>query len=305
MANCGGGSCGSTTLFLRRPGQQDANNCCPSDAGKCSSGAGLTSPVCCGKIGKRPCREKVREQLKDYVLLMLGAPVIRIEMDEQQLELAVDHALQVYEEYAPREYFTYYVFNTVPGQSVYTLPPDVGFVRNVFYKEQPSLFFNAADLGGALPIEYYYPGGSYASIQGGLLDPNTPIYGRAGEWVLYKQYEQLYNRLASNIGGWEWVDGYCNIKLYPIPCRCHPVVVHYLQKKYDFKQVVEAMQVGALALAKIILGRIRGKWTNIPGPQGGMQLDGDKLLQEGREELDKWKENLIYRYGDVPAITLD
>jgi len=300
MDNCGGGNCDTRTLFIRRPNRQDADACCPT---KCP--LSLTDPVGCGKIGKRPFRDKVKEQIKDYVLLMLGAPVIRIEMDDQQLDGAVDFALQIFEEYAPREYFTYFVFNTVPGKSVYELPADVGFVRNVFYKEQPGLFFNAADLGGALPVEYYYPGGSYASIQGGLLDPNTPIYGRAGEWVLYKQYEQMYNRLASNLGGWEWIDGYCTIKLYPIPCRCSKVIVHYLQKKPDFKQVVEAMQVGALAHAKLILGRIRGKWTNIPGPQGGLQLDGQQLLQEGKEELQKWKEDLVYRFGDLPAVTMD
>ena len=77
---------------------------------------------------------------------MLGAPVIKVELDEQNLDAAVDLALQVFEDYAPREYFNYYVFNTTPGKSVYTMPPDIGLIRNVFYKKQPSLTFNASDL---------------------------------------------------------------------------------------------------------------------------------------------------------------
>jgi hypothetical protein len=262
--------------------------------------------VGCGKIGPRPNRGIVREQIKDAVLLMLGAPVMKIELDDQNLDGACDLALMVLEQYAGREYFTYYVFNTLPGKSVYTMPPDVGIVRNVFYREQPGLFFNASDIGGALPIEYYYPGGAYASMQGGLMDPNQPIYGRAGEWVLYKQYEQMYARLSSQLGGWEWVDGYCNIKLYPTPCRCNAVIVHYLQRQPDFKQVTQAMIEGALIYAKEMLGRIRSKYGGtIPGPGGPVTLDGDKLIQEAREDKEKWMEQLIYRYGDLLGPTMD
>jgi hypothetical protein len=55
----------------------------------------------------------------------------------------------------------------------------------------------------------------------------------------------------------------------------------------------------------MILGRIRGKFQNIPGPGGGGGLDGDKLLQEGQEELKQWREDLITRWGDILPITLD
>lgn len=301
MGNCDT-SCGPNTLFIKRPSQQSAQQAqnCPN-----TCPLGISDPVDCNKIGPRRKRALVEEQIKDFVLLTLGAPVIKIELDDQNLQAAVDYALQIFEEYAPREYFNYFTFNTTAGQSVYKLPDDIGFVRNVFYKEQPSLQFNASDLGGALPIEYYYPGGGYGSIQGGLIDPNTPIYGRAGEWVLYKQYEMMYNRLSSNVGGWEWIDGLCQIKLYPIPCRCFPVIVHYLQKKTDWKQVTQAMQEGALAWAKQMLGRIRGKWTNIPGPGGGVQLDGPALLAEGKEEWKLWQDNLITRFGDILPFMMD
>ena len=144
------------------------------------------------------------------------------------------------------------------------LPPDVGLVRNVYYKEEGSFAFQASDLDGALPIEYFYPGGSYSSIQGGMIDPIQPIWGRMGEWVLYKQYEQMFSRVSSNIGGWEWVGGFRHIKVYPTPCggRCGRVIVHYLQDCKDWDNVTEAMQMGALAYAKIMLGRIRSKFQN-------------------------------------------
>lgn len=289
----------NNTLLLRKP-TQDVTNC-----GNTNYNLGPTDPLDISKLGARPNRGKIRGQLKDYVLLMLGAPVVQIELDEQQLDLAVDASLQILEEWAPREFFRYYVFNTVPGKSIYEMPADIGYIRNVFYKETGTFSFQSSDLGGAIPVEYFYPGGSYASIQGGLIDPVQPIWGRAGEWQLYKGYEQMYSRMASNIGGWEFYGGYSNVKIYPIPYRVHRVIVNYIQKNMDWPRVQSVMQEGALAFAKIMLGRIRSKIKNPPGPNGGVQLDGDTLLQEGIQEKKDWEDRLITRFGDLLAITLD
>jgi hypothetical protein len=298
-------TCGSNnTLFIGRPTKDSRG----VDCEVCNAGDGFNPAGRCNPgIGPRRNREKIREDIKDFVLSMLGAPVIKIELDQQNLDAAVDQALKIYEDYAPREHFDYFVFQTTPGKSVYELPPDIGFVRAVHYKEQGQFAFQASDLDGALPIEYFYPGGSYSSIQGGLIDPIQPIWGRMGEWVLYKQYEQMFSRVASNLGGWEWVGGFRHIKIYPTPQggRCGKVIVHYLQNCKDWNHLAEAMQMGALAYATIMLGRIRSKYVSPPGPGGGMQLDGQTLVQEGREDLKQWREDLIYRYGDILPITWD
>jgi hypothetical protein len=267
---------------------------------QCTSNLGPTDALT--PLAPRKNREKVRGQIKDYVLLMLGAPVINIELDEQQLDGAVDFSLQIIEDYAPREYFQWYVFSTVPGQTIYKMPDDVGMIRQVAYKETGQLAFSAADLGGVIPLEYM-GAGAYGSIAGGI-NPQTPVWGKMNEWVLYKQYEDMYNRAAGQQGGWEWIEGYSNIKLYPTPYKSHLVAVHYLQKRPDFKEVTQSMQEGALAFAKIMVGRIRSKIMNPPGPNGGIQLDGQQILQEGLQEKKEWEERLITRFGDLPSITL-
>ena len=287
----------SSNLYLKMPTTQAFNCGSPTNLS-------VSDPLDVNQLGPRPNRAKIGGQLKDYILLMLGAPVVSVELDEQQLDAAVDLAFQIYEEWAPMEFFRYYVFKTNPGQSIYQMPPEVGYIRNVYYKTTPQFQFSSSDLGGAIPIEYFYPGGAYASIQGGMIDPTTPIWGRAGEWSLYSAYEYQYSRIASNIGGWEWYGGYGNIKLYPRPHRPHHCIVQYIQKNNEWTRVQEAMQEGALAFAKIMLGRIRSKIKNPPGPNGGVQLDGDTLLQEGNAELKEWKQDLLTRYGDVLPITL-
>ena len=292
----------SDTLIIGRPSQQTMANI------QCSSSCSDLGPVDAldkAKLKPRRNRELVREQIRDYVLNMLGAPALKIELDEQNLSFCIDQSLKIIEDYAPSEYFNMLTFIASPGKSVYEMPPEVGYVRNVYYKKHGSFAFQAADLDGAIPIEYFYPGGSYSSIQGGLIDPIQPIWGRMGEWVLYKQYEQTYSRISSNIGGWEFVGNNHTIKLYPTPVASQRIIVKYIQKMKDFDEVTQAMQEGALTYAKEILGRIRSKYKTLPGPQSGMQLDGDTLLAEAKEERKQWKEDIIYRFGEPLGPTLD
>ena len=278
-------------LYIPRPTQEQYNCLACTNSGD----LGPTDPLV--KIGQRKNRAKVREQIREYVLTMLGAPVIIIELDEQQISNSIDFALQIIEDYAPMEYFQYYTFNSTPGQSVYEMPNDVGYIRTVSYRETAQYAFSASDLGGVIPLEYM-GAGAYGSVAGGI-NPQTPVWGKMNEWVLYKQYEDTYNRISGQQGGWEWLGGYNHIKVYPTPFRSYPVLVRYLQKRPDFKQVTQAMQEGALAFSKIILGRIRSKISNPPGPNGGVQLDGQQILQEGLEEKKEWEERLLSRFGDV------
>jgi hypothetical protein len=280
-------------LFVSRPTKADYAN---AQCNNCNS-LGPCDPTYVRLLGPRKEREVVREQIKHYVLGMLGAPSIKLELDEQQLDLAVDEALMIFEDYAPMEYFQYHTFNTVPGQSVYEMPPDVGLIRKVSYLSTPVYAFSASDLGGVIPLEYM-GAGAYGSIAGGI-NPQQPVWGKMSEWVLYKQYEAMFQRISSQQGGWEWLGGYNHVKLYPVPFRTYTVVVHYLQKKANFREVKQAMQEGALAFARIMLGEIRSRIQNPPGPNGGVQLNGQDILQRGTKEKEEWEERLITRFGDV------
>jgi hypothetical protein len=38
---------------------------------------------------------------------------------------------------------------------------------------------------------------------------------------------------------------------------------------------------------------------NPPGPNGGIQTDGQIILEEGKQEKEKWEEKLISKWGDL------
>lgn len=299
------GNCGYNSLIIGKStnGNIQAASCNTTCGSSGSNSYNHTTPVYQNNCGYRPNREKVVQQIREYILNMLGAPVIQLELDEQNITFCINQALMIIEEYAGREYFTYYTFRTTPGVSVYEMPPDIGYIRQVDYKQEAQFHFQSSDLDGAIPLEYFYNSGGYQSILGGLVDPLQPVWGRASEWSIYKGYERLYSRMSSNIGGWEWIGGYRHIKLYPTPYKGSVVVVNYIQKCKDWVQVTQAMQEGALSYAKEILGRIRSKYQTPPGAGGTAGLDGSQLLQEAKEEREAWKQDLLDKFGDFMPIT--
>lgn len=289
--------CNSTVVF-----NKSSDNC--EIVSNVSGGCGNGSDPSCTGLSPRRNRGKVIEEIKDYVLSQLGAPVIDVELDEQQLDIAINKTLKMMEYYCPRDFFKYYTFATTPGKSIYAMPPDVGYVRTVSYKTMPDNQFLASDLTGSIPIEYFFPGGAYSTIQGGMIDPIQPIWGNAGSWALYSGYTRLFNRLSSGIGGWEFIGGYGHIKLYPIPLRTSYVSVHYVQKCMDWEDSMFLMFDGALALSQMALGMIRKKYQGSFGPSGGFSLDGESLYQTGKEGYEKFKENLLTHWADMPPITM-
>lgn len=289
----------NNTLFIARPTRDALLN---ASCSKSCGDLGVSDPLDVRLLSPRKSRDRVKEQIKDYVQLLLGAPVVNLELDQQQLDASVDLSLQIIEDYAPAEYFQWYTFQATPGQSVYELPPDVGYVREIAYRETPKQAFTASDLGGVIPLEYM-GAGAYGSIAGGI-NPQHPVWGKMNEWVLYKQYEDMYSRISSQQGGWEWIGGYQTVKVYPTPFRAETIMVRYIQKNKDWNRVTQSMQEGALAFAKIMIGRIRSKIMNPPGPNGGVQLDGEKILQEGIDDKEKWEERLLTRFGDILPIKM-
>lgn len=291
-------ACSSSMVF----GKTENCNIVGNTQGGCGSGG----PGECNVAGLSPRRNrgKVIDEIKDYVLMMLGAPAIDIELDEQQLNMAVNQTLKILEYYAPREYFKYSTFPTTPGKSIYEMPTDVGYVRDVSYKEMPNSQFMSTELGGSIPIEYFYPGGAYSTMQGGMIDPVQPMWGNMGSWSLYSGYSRMFAKQSGALGGWEFIGGYRHIKLYPIPYNTSFVIVQYIQRCMDWNDTVLMMQEGAWIHARIMLGSIRKKFQGSFGPSGGFSLDGESMYQEAKADYKEWKEQLLTHWGDGPGISM-
>lgn len=113
----------------------------------------------------------------------------------------------------------------------------------------------------------------------------TGIQNLLTDYHLLQSYRKFSQKVLGTDGSWE-VTGDNKIKLKPTPKGSFPVVVRYLPSVDDF-QIPSHKEVCTRALiaeAKIMIGHTRRKML-VPSPDGGtMNLDGDSLVTEGREE---------------------
>lgn len=66
---------------------------------------------------------KTLEQMRDYIKLMLGFPVMQVEVDDSQIDQNVEDSIEFFQKYNTGEgsYLSYLVFNLSAGQSEYSL----------------------------------------------------------------------------------------------------------------------------------------------------------------------------------------
>ncbi len=64
------------------------------------------------------------------------------------------------------------------------------------------------------------------------------------------------------------------------------------------------IQKYATAVAKGILGEIRSKYSTLPSPGGGAQLNGQVLKQESVQEMEVLEQQLIQEIEEPPVFSL-
>lgn len=255
----------------------------------------------CSNFSNRIKREATREKMIDWTLLNLGAPILEIQLDQRQLFECTEQTFMIAEQYASLEFFEYLVLSTVPGKSIYEMPAEVDVIRAVHYRQLPINNSYSTSLGGVLPYGIDSTLGSYGGFGG--FGGVQPFHGGLSDFVLSNQYNKMYNQVSSGLGGWEWIRDTHTIKIFPTPCgSCDEIIVHYLQTCKDWETSTLLLE-GCLAFAMIMYGRILSRYPILPGPQGGIQISGSAMLEEGLQAKAAWEERLIRRWGGLLGIT--
>jgi hypothetical protein len=115
----------------------------------------------------------------------------------------------------------------------------------------------------------------------------------------------MYRKILSGDGGFNIVGGKY-IQIYPSPAMTpERVILEY--RAIDSNTIQPAylnwIQRYALAVAKGVLGQIRGKFVTVPSPAGGAQLNGQALLAESQQEKQALIEELLMEIEEPPAFS--
>lgn len=235
---------------------------------------------------------KTIEQLKDWVYIKLGAPLLRVELTDEQLNSCIGDALAVYTKYAyvPPKYLVVNLKHYKSGVGIdlsqfkIMQVDDIAFQRDSAFGLANDLFF-----------------GPYAFFGQG---PGSPMFGLGngnwvGSWVSYHNMHEFFDLTKRMLGSqpdWQYDRATKLMKLMPEP-RCAGKSDHYILLTCTCEQPLEEyfgneyVRRLVLAEAKILLGTIRKKFQNV-ALTGGASID-TSIGDEGREEKQQIMENII------------
>jgi hypothetical protein len=224
-----------------------------------------------GSAIPQPFFMQQQEEIKRFILNMLGAPTIKVELQDEQLNTAVQLAKDVFIRYLGRDMYAYTIATAY--QTEYDWPTDALSIYQVYYR--PATLSALGNIAQNLFSDFYLL----------ATDLAVDIYESPTTYWCYLASREMLEKTYGVWGSWENVD-YRRFRLYPSPFKDQPIGIFYKSNKFDLTEdKMNLFKRLALAYAKIMLGRIRSKYANIPGSNNNLlTLDGTQLLTEGSTE---------------------
>lgn len=237
-----------------------------------------------------------RQGLIDYALRKLGAPVIEINVDDDQLEDRVDEALQFYQEYHSdaiiKMYYKYQITSTDVTNEYVTLPDNITTVQrilplsdenstiNMFDARYQMHFNDIFDLRNGADVAYYSTVQSYMTT----LDM---IFNGAEQVRFNRHMNRLYidTQWGTDIKEDDYIIVDCFQTIDP---QTHTDVYNDMfLKRY------------VTALIKMQWGANLSKFDGMQLP-GGVTINAQRIMDEAREEITKIEEEMQLKYEMPP-----
>lgn len=233
-----------------------------------------------------------REEFKAYCLRKLGAPVIEINVDDDQVDDRIDESLKYYWDYhfdgSEKVYYKHQVTQQDKNNKYITLPENIIGVVSIFPIGDPMVrsddLFNIRyqialnDLYTLTSVSMvpYYMTMEHLSLVSELLVGRQPIrYTRhrdrlyvdmdwdkfiPGEYMLVEAYEVIDPDVYTDVWGDRWLQNYCTAKI-----------------KYQWASNLT-------------------KFSGMVLP-GGIQFNGERLLEDAQREIEKMESEMISSYS--------
>jgi len=232
--------------------------------------------------------------IKDYILGMLGFPIVRVELTPFQLKHCVQEAINKLNYHAPLWTLQYASFDASAGQNIYEIP--LYMLHNLEYVVYRKSLLTIAAQAGTLEFDFFLK-----YFQDNFLFGDM----RVGEYYLMQQTLEQYRKILGADGGFNIVGGKY-LQIYPSPAVTpERVILEY--RAIDSNTVQPAYlnwcQRYALAVSKGVLSQVRGKFSSVPSPAGGAMLNGAQLAQESEKEKDALIQELLSEIEEPPSFS--
>jgi hypothetical protein len=231
--------------------------------------------------------KKTRTEIARQIRLMLGEGMIDLEVDPCHIELAVELALDRFKQRSANSVEESYGFLELqPDQNEYVLPSEVISVRELYRRSVAGLATGGGSYIDPFNLAYTNLYLLRAGDQGGL-----------ATYDLFSQYQEVVGRLFGL---------YLNYKFEPVskkltimrkPTSPETILLWMYNERpesvlWKDPYAKPWLRSYALAQTKLMIAEARTLFSQIPGPQGGTQLNGEQLKSDAKEELERLEQEL-------------
>lgn len=242
--------------------------------------------------------ENQRQQVIDYVKVMLGDGLIDVELDPAHYNTALDRALRRFRQRSSNSVEQSFAFLHLQNdQNDYILAPEIENVRRIYRRSIGSR--TGGGDGGSLfePFNLAY--------SNTYLLTSTNMGGLATYYAFASYQKQVGKMFGSEIN----FMFNRTTKLLTIdqrPRTEEEVLLLIDNYRPDFSLIQDTfagqwIRDYTLATCKMILGEAREKFSQIASPTGSTQLNGGALKGEGKSEIDALEQDLVnYKDGGTP-----
>jgi hypothetical protein len=246
-----------------------------------------------------------KEQLVEKIKRRLGAPMVKIELDNTQIFDNIDYTRNTFIKWATDNATqeTWMTLMLSGGQTLYDMPANT--VSVIGYNMR-----STGSIHTLFTVEnYMYQTGMYDQI---LMRGGGDGYSLIS-YHIAKEFLDTVSRYVVDAYNFKYHPYTNQLEINPPPPSSGMTTVldnqgntvsntpgYLLLRTYQIEGTEEDIYDNvwvldyATALTKISLGRVRSKFANFSavGSNVGLSLDGDTLLQEGQNEIEKLDEKL-------------
>jgi len=238
-----------------------------------------------------------RSEFKAYCLRKLGAPVIEINVEDDQVEDRIDEALKYYWDYhfdgTERIYYKHQITANNVVDKYITLPENVIGAVRIFNIGDPMVTNNLFDIRYQIALNDLYTLTSVSMIPYYMMFQHIQLL----EQLLVGQQPIRYNRHTDKL--------YVDMDWNKVNVGNFLIVEAY--QVLDPDTYTDAwsdrwLSRYATALIKKQWGTNLSKFTGMTLP-GGVQFNGDKIYNDAVEEIEKMERDMATSYS-LPAFDM-
>lgn len=240
--------------------------------------------------------QAMKQEIFDYVRFYLGDEITEVELEAVHYESAFKQSVARYRQRSSNSVEESYSFlQMIPDQNVYQLPKEVMSVRQIFRRN----------------VGTPASGAEYDPFTAGFVNFYMIQVGQTGGLATYYLYNVFLKETAKMFGGYinfKFNNATKQITLMRRPIEhLESVILWTYNYKPDIVLLTDTysqpwLKEYTLALCMKSLGYGRGKFSSLPGPGGGATLNGDKLISDATDLMNRLEDEINKNMdGGFPA----